>query len=212
MFGEAFRGLGERWAAEPAVARGIPKSFLPIYVQDFVQRNLAKYMELGGPLSLDDLNEVRQVLTGAVEEALEEELGPLLREDDEDTARIDDSVFARIRELEDSPMLLTVNGEPVACPPTEAQIDECLRSLSGIPPSFVILSQSRMSYIQAGGSASGGFDLEYQVGMLEYHYRCTNERLDLATVARALKLYLHRDERWKTGLDWERIEIGPGEG
>lgn len=98
-------------------------------------------------------------------------------------------------------------GPKVLHSPSLEQIEEALRFLPGGVFSHAILSQGSMTYIQAAGGPYEGFVLEYQEGSLDKHYRCTDGDLDVEAVVRAFQLYAQKDERWRAGLEWERMEL-----
>ena len=105
-------------------------------------------------------------------------------------------------------MRIEVTGEEHSGSATEEQIVEALALLTGESgEAFAILSASEMTYIQTSGWPEVGFDLEYQEGSLEQHYRCTKESLNLAEITRAFKQYLRNDPSYKSELPWERDEM-----
>lgn len=104
-------------------------------------------------------------------------------------------------------MQIQVTGQQFSDAVTEPEIDEALALLTGEGgEAFAILSETEMTYMQASGWPEVGFDLEYQEGSLESHFRCTREPLTLQDVARAFKQYLRGDPSYKQELPWEQDE------
>jgi hypothetical protein len=57
---------------------------------------------------------------------------------------------------------------------------------------------------------SAGFQLEFQVGGLEKHYRATREDLSAAEVAAAFEAYTRGDESgWRNAFFFRRVEVRP---
>jgi len=53
-----------------------------------------------------------------------------------------------------------------------------------------------------------GFQLEFQAGGLEKHYRATREDLSAAEVAAAFEAYTHGDESgWRDAFFFRRVEV-----
>jgi len=94
--------------------------------------------------------------------------------------------------------------------PSLEQIEEALKSLPE-PEGFAVLSQKDQGYfIQTIFlEPNGGFELEFKEGSDDKMYRCTNAPLSLAVVVRTFQRYAKGDERWKTELEWENLEIPP---
>lgn len=100
---------------------------------------------------------------------------------------------------------LDISGNYTIQNPTEADIRRALAGLDNQKDaSFLVLSASQMTYIQVGGDAKAGFDLEYQEGDAQHHYRAVgNVTADL--VARAMVSYLNGTDDWKKAVKWERM-------
>jgi len=109
-------------------------------------------------------------------------------------------------------MKLHVNGEYFDAALTERVIEEQLLSLpGGDNDSFLVLSSSDMSYIQASGSFDEGFILEYQEESIEHHYACVDQLISQEKLIQAFKDYLNGTDAWKNDLAWEKEEISSRE-
>jgi hypothetical protein len=95
--------------------------------------------------------------------------------------------------------------------PSEDDIDQALDTLVRNDNSYAILSQDEMTYIQASVSPDADYDLEYQAGDTEHHYRVSEPVLHSKVVA-AFKHYAQNDPAWKTEYNWERQTIGSADG
>lgn len=104
-------------------------------------------------------------------------------------------------------MELNVNGNLFAAEATEEDIHLGLVQLTGDGDSFAILGVDEMTYIQTSGWPQAGFDLEYQAGSVEEHFRCTDANVSLDMVRQAFNAYLSEDDSYLSSCKWERIEI-----
>jgi hypothetical protein len=75
--------------------------------------------------------------------------------------------------------------------------------------SFAILSTDPNTYIQCAeqNEPPYGYDLEYQDGSLEQHYRARNEPITLERVLSAFLKYLRGDASWQPDFRWERMQL-----
>lgn len=84
--------------------------------------------------------------------------------------------------------------------PSISDIIKALKSVKhGIPHSFVILSKSPKSYIQANVTC-----LEYQDGSLERHYFCPPEYLCSAKIQKAFLSYAQDCPWWEKQILWKK--------
>lgn len=67
--------------------------------------------------------------------------------------------------------------------------------------SFIILSESDQTFIQAAGTGNGPYALEYRDGDETRHYQCLRD-LKRSEVQSAFLKYLRRDSSWKTDFQW----------
>ena len=95
--------------------------------------------------------------------------------------------------------------------PSEDDIDQALDTLVRNDNSYAILSQDEMTYIQTSASPDADYDLEYQAGETEHHYR-VSEPVPYYKVVAAFKRYAKNDPAWKTEYKWERQTIGSADG
>ena len=79
--------------------------------------------------------------------------------------------------------------------PTPEEVEHGLRSLRLPDNSFAILEASPGSYIQAAGDEDS-FDLEYQQGSTDDHYRVPDE-VRLEEAIGAFQRYLRQDGAWR---------------
>ena len=97
-------------------------------------------------------------------------------------------------------------GDRVA-DPTDARIREALARLDvgRDGEGFAILNRDQMTYIQVSGDKAMGFDMEYQLGSIEEHYRAKREDFTLEEVVRALGEYRDGTIDWSDYGEWSRI-------
>ncbi len=92
--------------------------------------------------------------------------------------------------------------------PTAQQIAQAIHGLPGGDDSFAILAADEMTYVQASGPDSDGlFDLEHQLGGLEYHYQAI-EPVTAEEVSIAMEAFAAGDETWKQAFQWQRQAVG----
>jgi hypothetical protein len=106
-------------------------------------------------------------------------------------------------------MILTVSGDVTIEDPTDHDIRAALESFEARnvedSNAFVILSQDDWTYIQSGGYKGIGFDLEFQEGDLDHHYRATREDFTLDDIASILSAYRAGNPEWKDMAQWKRL-------
>jgi len=103
-------------------------------------------------------------------------------------------------------ILTSANSDPVA-EVTDSDIQAAFDDDPG-RGEFIILSQSEMVYMQAGGEYEGPYTLEYQQGNLDEHYQCT-EDLNKTQVQTAFIKYLNNDTTWQTDYPLEILKQKP---
>jgi hypothetical protein len=74
---------------------------------------------------------------------------------------------------------------------------------------FAILSVSEYTYIQCAehDERTGEFQLEYQDGSVDEHYRAADEPITLDRILTAFVKYLRKDESWRSDFDWEKMKL-----
>ena len=87
--------------------------------------------------------------------------------------------------------------------------DHIVGALCALPAgegSFVILIREEHRFMQACGSWKEGFELEYQDGSIDKHFRC-EKKLSLDDVSIAFRSFLYEDGRWRDAFIWKRLEL-----
>jgi hypothetical protein len=104
-------------------------------------------------------------------------------------------------------MRFELEGDDPIDNPTREQVDLGLQGLEPSDRTFAILARDDNSYIQTAVDDDGGtFVLEYQDGSLDRHYRAARP-LPLQDVTRAFRSYLLGDGAWRSGYDWEQLDL-----
>jgi hypothetical protein len=107
-------------------------------------------------------------------------------------------------------LVLGTSKKPISNP----TLIDIKRSIRSIKPSdssltsYVILDKgaSSYTYLQAVRETDGQWVLEYQDGHLDEHYQAA-AMLDTEGVVARFLLYAEKNESWRSGIDWELIEI-----
>lgn len=105
-------------------------------------------------------------------------------------------------------MVLNLSSGKNITNPDDDQVRELLRRLNvhRDGDGFAILGpREGESYIQVSGDKDIGFDMEYQEGDVNKHYRAKREDFTLDDVVRALIDYRDGGIDWSKYGDWERI-------
>jgi hypothetical protein len=90
--------------------------------------------------------------------------------------------------------------------PSDEEIAHAIKSLPGGIPSFAILTKKKNAFMQAGGSESDGFQLEYQEFSRDGHWEHENSgNVPLEIVVQTLQWYAQDDDRWRTQHKWKRL-------
>ena len=105
-------------------------------------------------------------------------------------------------------MRFEVEGAAPIDDPTAAQIDQGLRALSLPDRTFAILSLTDSDYMQTSPEDEGSFLLEYQDGSPDEHFRVP-EPVALEGVVGAFQSFRRRDGEWRSGFQWERVDLAP---
>jgi hypothetical protein len=105
-------------------------------------------------------------------------------------------------------MVMVVSGDTEITDPTDQQMREHLASFDDRTVSrgeaFLILGSTDTTYIQTSGDKENGFDVEYQEGGTEHHYRAARTDFTLDEVAGMLCAYRDGNPDWKDMAQWER--------
>jgi hypothetical protein len=90
--------------------------------------------------------------------------------------------------------------------PTESDILENMKE-----ERFAVLSVDPDTYIQCATKrrTPGEYDVEYQAGSLEEHYRAVNKPISYERVLQALCKYREHDASWRDEFQWEKMPLSP---
>jgi hypothetical protein len=103
-------------------------------------------------------------------------------------------------------MTLDVCGAKRIENPTDEQIRFELSSLSTQnEDSFAILGPTNMTYIQVSGDKRVGFDLEYQEGSVDAHFKAVEGKITLDAVVQAFIAYRDGVAGWQDGFTFVQI-------
>jgi hypothetical protein len=93
--------------------------------------------------------------------------------------------------------------------PSEQQIREALASLDvqREGDGFAIFAISPMTYLQVGGDATTGFDMEFQVDSMENHYRAQREDFSLDEVVAAFGGFRDGTIDWSDYGQWSLMVL-----
>ena len=92
--------------------------------------------------------------------------------------------------------------------PSDEQIQSELSNLSmKNDDSFAILGPTGMTYIQIAGDKTAGFDLEYQDGSTNAHFKAKDENITLDQVVEAFIAYRDGHTNWRDKFTFERITV-----
>lgn len=113
-----------------------------------------------------------------------------------------------------SAMKLEAGTGPPIDDPTAQDIADGLAELDEERGGFVVLSRDPQTYLQASGTPSDGFVLEYRDGDPDAHFRSRAADLSLSKTQQAFQAYADGREGWDDGIDWESVEVKrtPSEG
>lgn len=107
------------------------------------------------------------------------------------------------------PYVLDVSDGSLITDPTDDQIRQAVMGLeSEDDGAFVILNHTdeTATYIQSAGDSAPGFELEYQVGGTDQHFRAT-ALIDSEQLIAALIAYRNGDASWQTAREWEQMRL-----
>ncbi len=103
---------------------------------------------------------------------------------------------------------LDICGTTKIVAPTEEGIRTAILQLDARNggDAFLILSSESQIYMQCCGDQYSEFELEYQEGELERHYRAADSP-DVEKVIEAFTYYANQDPRWRTVVRWEKMSL-----
>lgn len=102
--------------------------------------------------------------------------------------------------------LLEISGTSKIKNPSTENIRNAVLSLTNDSDSFLVLSQGDLTYMQVVGDQNSGFELEFQEGDTDRHYRAKREMTTDEVVA-AMTSYISGSQEWKKMADWEWMKI-----
>lgn len=101
---------------------------------------------------------------------------------------------------------LDVCGSRKIGDPTDDAIREALAGLDkSNDDAFVILGFDELTYVQTSGDVRQGFDLEYQDGSTDRHFRATREDLTLEEIVAVFVNYRDARDDWWADLEFEPL-------
>lgn len=104
-------------------------------------------------------------------------------------------------------MKLEAEGQRAIVDPQSSQIESAVSLLSLPDRSFLILSRSHTSYIQAAIVGSNRLVLEYRDGSAEKHFRSIRDDYHSGEVVAILEAYWRGEDSWWNENEWRRIDV-----
>ena len=104
-------------------------------------------------------------------------------------------------------MKLEAEGQRAIVDPQSSQIESAVSLLSLPNRSFLILSRSPTSYIQAAIVGSNRLVLEYLDGGAEKHFRSIRDNYSSGEVVAILEAYGRGEDSWSNENEWRRIDV-----
>ncbi len=103
-------------------------------------------------------------------------------------------------------MYLDLESGPSINEPTEVDI---LSRLDGEEYAILSAGGAGLTYMQCAvvEGPPRGYELEYQDGSLDEHYRAADAPIPFEQVVAALLKYLHGDESWRDDFRWEKMDL-----
>jgi hypothetical protein len=105
-------------------------------------------------------------------------------------------------------MTLEINGARWIQNPSD---DEILNELANLRAedgdSFAILGATDITYIQVAGDHRVGFDLEYQDGSVDAHFKATDKNITLARVVEAFIAFRDGNAAWRSSFTFKKIAL-----
>lgn len=110
------------------------------------------------------------------------------------------------KQIKEEDMQLHICDDKIIKNPSDEDIRDAFSKLdtkTGVD--FIILGPTAMTYIQASGDRNVGFDLEYQEGTVDKHFRAKEKHITLKDVVNAFIAYRNGSTNWQDKFDFERI-------
>lgn len=102
-------------------------------------------------------------------------------------------------------MTLSINAFKTIGEPSPDDIREATFSLDASGDAFLVLGPTDLTYVQCSGDPTILFDLEYQEGFIDRHYRAVHDGLTAEEIVRIFSAYARQDPNWDDGITWEHI-------
>lgn len=115
-------------------------------------------------------------------------------------------VVAPSTEIEGNLVKLNIGGWHTVQDPGEAQIRKAIKELDNFEE-FLVLAKDDLTYIQSSGDSRIGFDLEYQEGSIDHHFRARKTDFDVETIVAKFAAYAASENGWRDGVDWEKFTL-----
>ena len=108
-------------------------------------------------------------------------------------------------------MRLEAEGERAIIDPQSSQIESAVSGLHSPDRSFLILSRSQASYIQAMIVGSNRLVLEYRDGSATKHFRSVRDDYSSAEVVSILEAYRRGEDSWRNENEWRGTDVSGGQ-
>jgi hypothetical protein len=109
-------------------------------------------------------------------------------------------------------MKLEAEGQRAIVDPQSSQIESAVSLLSLPERSFLILSRSQTSFIQAAIVGSNRLVLECRDGRAERHFRSIRDDYSRGEVVAILEAYQRGEGSWWNENEWRRIDVSARRG
>ena len=104
-------------------------------------------------------------------------------------------------------MKLEAEGQRAVVDPQSGEIQSTVALLSPPNRTFLILSRSGTSYIQARIVDSNRHALEYQDRSAEQHFQSARDDFSTGEVLGILEAYRRGEDSWRNENEWRRIDV-----
>lgn len=104
-------------------------------------------------------------------------------------------------------MKLEAEGQRAIVDPQSNDIDSAVSLLSPADRTFLILSRSGTSYIQAMIVGPNRLALECRNGSAEQHFRSAREDFSTGEVVEILEAYRRGEDSWWKENEWRRVDV-----
>jgi hypothetical protein len=110
------------------------------------------------------------------------------------------------KQIKQGDMQLQICDDKIIKNPSDEDIRNAFSKLdTKTGDAFIILGPTDMTYIQSSGDRNVGFDLEYQEGTTDKHFRAKEKHITFDDVVNAFIAYRNGSTNWQDKFDFERI-------